>query len=430
MLYKSALVALGLAASASAFRAPQRAGVRRAGASRLAAVTTAPETATTYNSDAELPECPLTEWGTRNIDFTSELAGAKKSMPLKVECPKNIAGDADAEISFLASKRKELKADVLAAGAVLLRGFTVTQEPAGFMRAHAALGMELCLDPLHSVAARDKVPGELGISNGDGNVAKKGGGSGTTLPGLYQAVNKQSRSKYFVGMHNEMVGNRANRYAAFVCFKPAEEGGEFLLLDTREMAKELPKDVLAEMDERQIRFVTAELPVGFLDSLGPVGEAIKGPAKSLLDVALKMKVDFDVDSLFEKDDEGNTVFRVIAEPQPPVIRNPETGEPVWFCNIHSHSKYLRDQREMRDGKLGATTGASKFNKTDVRFGDLSGLDEKVLKAVDAATMKLVNRVKMQRGDVVLLDNYSCMHGRDIFDGTRMHGVSWFKSWEA
>jgi hypothetical protein len=36
---------------------------------------------------------------------------------------------------------------------------------------------------------------------------------------------------------------------------------------------------------------------------------------------------------------------------------------------------------------------------------------------------------MEQGDVVLLDNYKCMHGRNVFDGTRKHGVAWFEGWE-
>jgi len=30
---------------------------------------------------------------------------------------------------------------------------------------------------------------------------------------------------------------------------------------------------------------------------------------------------------------------------------------------------------------------------------------------------------------VLLDNYKTMHGRNVFDGTRKHGVCWFGGWE-
>ncbi len=33
------------------------------------------------------------------------------------------------------------------------------------------------------------------------------------------------------------------------------------------------------------------------------------------------------------------------------------------------------------------------------------------------------------GDMVLLDNYNCMHGRNVFDGTRKHGEAWFEVWE-
>jgi hypothetical protein len=44
-------------------------------------------------------------------------------------------------------------------------------------------------------------------------------------------------------------------------------------------------------------------------------------------------------------------------------------------------------------------------------------------------MKNVKFVKMTEGDVVLLDNYKCMHGRNVFDGTRKHAVAWFGGWE-
>ena len=30
--------------------------------------------------------------------------------------------------------------------------------------------------------------------------------------------------------------------------------------------------------------------------------------------------------------------------QSPINRHPDTGMPVWFCNIHNHARYLRDRR--------------------------------------------------------------------------------------
>ena len=100
--------------------------------------------------------------------------------------------------------------------------------------------VEACLDPLHSVAARPTV-----------------GGKGSPV---YEAVNKESRKNFFIGMHNEFVGKRAPRRAAFVCFKAAEEGGEFLLCDGRQVFRDLDTDLLESLYQRSIRYSVMELP--------------------------------------------------------------------------------------------------------------------------------------------------------------------------
>jgi hypothetical protein len=63
------------------------------------------------------------------------------------------------------------------------------------------------------------------------------------------------------------------------------------------------------------------------------------------------------------------------------------------------------------------------------YGDDGELTDEQLKQIDEVTMKNVKFVKMTEGDVVLLDNYKTMHGRNVFDGTRKHGVAWFEGWE-
>jgi hypothetical protein len=74
-------------------------------------------------------------------------------------------------------------------------------------------------------------------------------------------------------------------------------------------------------------------------------------------------------------------------------------------------------------------GASQINKSDMFFGDDGELTDAQLDQLDKVTMKNVRFVKMTEGDVVLLDNYKTMHGRNVFDGTRKHGVAWFEGWE-
>ena len=62
------------------------------------------------------------------------------------------------------------------------------------------------------------------------------------------------------------------------------------------------------------------------------------------------------------------------------------------------------------------------------FGDDGDISDDELKHMDEVTLKNIQYVKMTEGDVVLLDNYKCLHGRNVFDGTRKHGVAWFEGW--
>ena len=312
------------------------------------------------------------------------------------------------ELAYFRGLKANAKALLHKNGAIILRGFDLMKTPDGFQAFYLAMGMEPCDDPLQSVAARDAV-------NKD--------------KGLYEAVNKESRSKYFVGMHNEQVGIRSPKRAAFVCFKAADQGGEFLLNDCRAMFRELPEDMVAELYEKQVRFIAAEIPLGFFEAMHPaVRRFLEKPLLDIAETQAKKKVDFDIDLIWDDDAEGRRCIHAIAPPQPPIVRHPETNEPVFFCNIHSHSDKLRQEREVRDGTepLSKTTGASRINRTDVRFGDLSKIGDGTIKAVDALVMKNVKWVKMQHGDVVLLDNYVCQHGEDVFAGVRKHAVAWFK----
>ena len=97
-------------------------------------------------------------------------------------------------------------------GTVYLKGWELVKDAEGFRSAYEALNLSPCRDPLDAVSARPMVD--------------KGSA-------VYEAVNKESRANFFIGMHNEFVGTRAPRAAMFVCFKQADEGGEFMVADGR-----------------------------------------------------------------------------------------------------------------------------------------------------------------------------------------------------
>ena len=46
----------------------------------------------------------------------------------------------------------------------------------------------------------------------------------------------------------------------------------------------------------------------------------------------------------------------------------------------------------------------------------------------SASEKHITALAMEPGDVLLVDNYRTLHGRDVFQGDRFHAVTWF-TWD-
>jgi hypothetical protein len=363
MMFRSLAVAL-LAASASAF-------VPATGVSKRSS-----SMATTLSAAALEPPplSPLTSWGDRISDIRAAQQQLRdQDMPAfsTTVSTKDLgiaSDDTAAQLAYVKTNHMELKQKMQDHGAVIFRDFDLMKTSEGFQAFYAALGMKVCLDPLHSVSARPTVDGQKNSP-------------------VYEAVNKESRKNFFIGtysiraqsalsrifrdcldfildsftlthphsfnyyvtgMHNEFVGTRAPRAAAFVCFKAAEEGGEFLIADGRRMVRDLDPDLVEELYQRQIRYSVMELPFfGWVDNLpGPIQEPVSGMVKGLVSAAINAKVDFSVEMSWGLSDyDAVKMLQARAPRQPPIVVHPVTGEPTWFCNVHSHSSKLRLQRE-------------------------------------------------------------------------------------
>jgi len=377
-------------------------------------------TAVALNAVAiETPLAPLTKWGEQISDAISlqkSARSAKKgSFPI-LFTPENanlVNASTEEELNYFKENAEIFRQTMVQDGAVHIKGFQLMKTQEGFQSFYEAIGMDPCLDPLHSVSARPTINGEKGSP-------------------VYEAVNKESRKNFFIGMHNEFVGTRAPRAAAFVCFKAAEVGGEFLVADGRKIFEEMDPNLIEKVASKGIRYSVMELPFfGFLDNFP---EALEKPAAGLIqglaEFAINAKVDFDVKLLWGQSDyDQSRILQARAPSQAGVLLHPETGEPHWFCNVHSHSSKLRKKREEIYGAERFEDGASQINKSDMFFGDDSDLSEEELEEMDRVITNNIKYIKMSEGDVVLLDNYKTMHGRNVFDGTRKHGVAWFQGWE-
>jgi len=367
---------------------------------RQVATVDAPVTSEQRDLTGMLPDCPSTIWKADDIDIVN-LPEVAETAPLIIDAAELGEEMTDgAELEYFKSKRQEIMEQLQKHGAVWLRNFEMMKDAEGFRAMYEALQLNPCLDPIHTSGLRAMV-------------GKK--------DAVYEAVNKPSLAQHYVGLHNESTYCKTAMFGAFVCFKPASEGGgEFLVADGAKIINDMDKDVLKRLYENKVRISVSNLDLGIIIDNLPQ-HAKNGAANVLQNVILKTvapKFDMDLEMVYGADGTNPYRLQAIEHAQSPINRHPETGQPVWFCNMHNHSRYLRDRRPCTVPEVGMT---------DVYRGDLSKIDPKDVQHINEVCEKNIVSMMMREGDVVLLDNYRVLHGRNIFNGERNHAVTWFAS---
>lgn len=391
----TAVLALALLQSAVAF-APNQLSARRAKAVKAVAIPSAGPLAEAPDV-GELPLCPSTLWDAEfdDVQAAQEAArvGSQLECPLYWECP-----DADANAAgaaYFASNKAEIMSKLQDHGCVVFKGFDLMKNPEGFRAFYDALELPLCLDPIHTSGLRKMV---------------------SPKDGIYEEVNKPSLRGHYIGLHQESTHVKTSTYGAFVCFSPATiKGGEFLVADAAKILADLDKDVLQRIYDNKVRISVSNLDFDFLAATGPLLNPLMGFFKKLISDTVAPKFDMELEMIWGADGKP---FRLqaVEPPMTPVNRHPKTGLPLWFCNIHNHNRYLRDNRPCTVPEVGMT---------DVYYGDLQGIPRADLDHIDEVSRKHIVHLPMKPGEVCFLDNYRMLHGRDIFEGDREHAVAWF-----
>lgn len=338
-------------------------------------------------------ECPLTRWDSEGIDVVKAQREAAK-MP---HCPLEIRAnekDNDMGAEYFSKNQDMIRKELLKYGAIWFRGFDLMKSVAGHREMYEALGMDPCLDPLHSSGLR-KFTSERDA--------------------LYEEVNKPSLRGHYIGLHCESTAKRTAAYAAFVCFQKATEGGgRFLVADGAAILAEMDTKVLQKLYDRQIR-----ISVSNLDLPPSLPGVVKEGVKGLVDAAVAPKFDMDLEMMYEMDGKPGRLQAVECA-ESPINRHPVTGLPVWFNNAHNHARKLRDRRPC---------GVPEVGMTEVFYADtMEPLSLEDCAEIKRASEKHITALAMEPGDVLLVDNYRALHGRDVFQGDRFHAVSWF-TWD-
>jgi hypothetical protein len=138
------------------------------------------------------PLSPKTIWGEKVSDIRRLQDEMRKqdlpefSVTVSAKGLGMASSDTAVQLAYVKANAMELKQKMQDHGAVIFRDFDLMKTQEGFQQFYTALGMKVCLDPLHSVSARPTVDGQKNSP-------------------VYEAVNKESRKNFFIGTNSWLL---------------------------------------------------------------------------------------------------------------------------------------------------------------------------------------------------------------------------------
>lgn len=299
---------------------------------------------------------------------------------------------------WLARHRDPILRDLRTAGGVLLRGFFAAMPENAFSALLCSLGIPM-RDYLGGSTPRTRLSSVTY--------------SATELPG-----------EYSIALHHEMSYlSEAPEAVCFYCVRQSTSGGGSILADSRSVRAALPAEAEYAFRDKGV-LVTRSLPPRHSIYLT---SGMSRPWQDVFGTDDPARVEIICRQRHWTPswcDDGT--LRLQHGVMPAYRPHPQTGEPVWFNQAHYYSPECMLRWAESDGRTAQARYIHRLIKrrdqdhlNQVTFGDGSEIPPTYLLSIWGAIAQSGTVFRMEAGDIMILDNYAVMHGRETFSGTRL-----------
>lgn len=207
-----------------------------------------------------------------------------------------------------------------------------------------------------------------------------------------------------IPLHNEMAYSLSwPLKIGFFCVKPAQQGGETPIADSRKVFQRVDFDIKARFEEKKVMYVR-----NYGEKLDlPWQDVFQTTSKSVVErYCRSANIQFDW-----IDDDHLRTYQVCQA----VATHPKTGEMVWFNQAHLfHVSSLNSEVYQ---SLLATFKTGNFPR-NAYYGDGSPIESWILDEIRKIYQEEAVIFPWQANDILLLDNMLAAHGRMPFQGDR------------